>query len=108
MRFLTPEMDNASYVYSPIPYNIYQLIEIYSCAEISNNPLSRDPITVPLILTISWEKPTGGKPISFSIQAVVQSMSNGSGSKMKNANDEWVPMPKIIGTIGFEVERASP
>ena len=94
MPFLIPEMNNTSYVYSPIPYNIYQLIEIYSCAQISNNPSSRDLIRVPLALTISWERPTGGKPLSFSIRAVIQSISNGPGSKMKNANDEWVPNSK--------------
>jgi hypothetical protein len=108
MPFLTPEMNNTTFVFSPIPYNIYQLIEIYSCAEISDNPLSRDLITVPLTLTISWEKPSGGKPISFSIRAIIQNMNSGSGGKMKNADDEWVPIPKVIGVIGFEVEPLSP
>ena len=65
MPFLIPEMNNTSFVFSPIPYNIYQLIEIYSCAQISDNPSSRDLIPVPLTLTISWEKTNWGQTIIF-------------------------------------------
>ena len=108
MLYLAPEMNNTSYVYSPIPYGIYQLVEIYSCAVISSDPFSRDLITVPLTLTISWEKPSGGKPVSFSVRAIIQSMGNNPGTQMKDANDVWVPIPKVVGTIGFEVEALSP
>ena len=108
MPFLAPEMNNTSYVDSPIPYGIYQLVEIYSCALISNDPLSRELISVPLTLTISWDKPTGGKPVSFSVRAIIQSMAYGPGSKIKDASDEWVQPPKVMGTIGFQVELLSP
>ena len=85
MPFLAPEMNNTSYVYSPIPYSIYQLIDIYSCAVISSDRRSRALITVPLTLTISWDKPSGGKPISFSVRAIIQGMD--PGSQIKNADD---------------------
>jgi hypothetical protein len=108
MPYLAPEMNNTSYVYSPIPYGIYQLVEIYSCAVISDDPLSRNLITVPLTLTISWEKPLDGKPVSFSVRTIIQNMAYGPSSKIKDASDEWVSPPKVMGTIGFEVEPLSP
>lgn len=104
--FLAPEINNTTYVHSPIPYSTYQLIDIYSCAMISDDRRSRALITVPLTLTISWDEPSGGKPISFSVRAIIQGMD--PGTQIKDTNDVLGPIPKITGTIGFEVEPLSP
>lgn len=106
MLFLAPEINNTTYVHSPIPYSTYQLIDIYSCAMISDDRRSRALITVPLTLTISWDEPSGGKPISFSVRAIIQGMD--PGTQIKDTNDVPGPIPKITGTIGFEVEPLSP
>jgi len=99
LPYLAPEINNTSYQEAILPLPVAHLLEVYIVATMPEGSPYYSRIPVPILATIRWKSPEGGKPSRFRIDATAISTKSFALIDSKPINQT----PDIQAEVQFTV-----